>query len=109
MFDNRQKMEELKTFRPTSKVQLRQFCMWFAQGDVKKATEMYEFYAEGISLPDTEPVPPTRLQSFKSGAEDVMGFVRENQDDILTAVGFIKSLFGKGAQSGVAEPLANIN
>ena len=103
-------MDELRSFRPTSKVQLRQFCMWYSQGDVAKAAEMYAFYSDGLALPDTEPTPPTKLQAFKESAADVMGFVKENQSDILTAIGFVKALFGRGGASGGAlEPLENIN
>ena len=114
MFNSGSKMEQLKDFTPTSKVQLRKFCMWFSQGDVKKATEMYDFYANGIDLPDTDPIPPTKMQSIKSSAEDIMGFVHDNQDDITTFIAFLKSIFGKGGATlntaqKVVKPLADIN
>lgn len=109
MFDNKRKMEQLSDFRPTSKMQIRQFCMRFAEGDVKKATEMYEFYANGIDLPDLEPEPVSKMQAFKNGAADVMGFVRDNQDDLINAIAFVKSLFGRGSVAQAAEPLTNIN
>lgn len=114
MFNSGNKMEHLKDFTPTSKVQLRRFCMWFSQGDVKKATEMYEFYANGIDLPDTDPVPPTAMQSIKNGATDVMGFVRDNQNDITSFIALLKSVFGKGdgvlsTAQKVVKPLSNIN
>lgn len=110
LFTNNEKMERLQDFKPTSKVQLRQFCIWFTQGDVEKAKAMYDFYSEGVDLPDTDPVPPTKLQSVKATATEVMDFVRDNQDDLVSAVGFIKSLFDKGGVAqNVVEPLTKIN
>jgi hypothetical protein len=111
LFTNNEKMERLQDFKPTSKAQLRQFCMWFAEGDVKKAKDMYDFYADGIDLPDVEPTQPTTFQNVKNTASDVLVFVRDNKDDILTAVGFVKSLLGKGgnAVQAAAEPIAKIN
>ena len=105
-----QRMDLLKDFKPTSKVQLRQFCIWYCQGDVKKATELYDFYAQGVDLPDNDPVQPTKMQVVKEGVTDVLGFVRDNGDDIITAVNYIKNLFGKGtATSAVADALPKIN
>lgn len=111
LFTNNEKMERLQDFKPTSKAQLRQFCMWFAEGDTKKARDMYDFYADGIDLPDVEPTQPTKLQNVKTTATDLLGFVRDNKDDILTAYSFIKSLIGKGgnAVQTVVEPIAKIN
>jgi hypothetical protein len=84
--------------------------MWFSEGNVQKAKEMYEFYSADIELPDLDPIPPTKMQAFKESAESVMGFVRENQEDIVTALGFVKSLFGRGnAVEKIVEPITKIN
>ena len=85
--------------------------MWFSEGNVQKAKEMYDFYSADIELPDVDPIPPTKMQAFKENAESVMGFVRENQNDIVTAIGFVRSLFGKGggAVEKIVEPIAKIN
>lgn len=105
-----QRMDLLRDFRPTSKVQLRQFCIWYCEGDVKKATDLYNFYADGVDLPDNEPVQQTKMQAVKESVTDVLGFVRENGDDILNAVSYVKGLFGKGPAAGpVAEALPKIN
>ena len=88
-------MELLRDFRATSKAQLRQFCIWYTQGDVRKATELYEYYAAGIELPDTDPLPQGKLQAVKEGVADVLGFVKENQGDIENIVGLARALFGK--------------
>lgn len=105
-----QRMDLLKDFKPTSKVQLRQFCIWYCQGDVKKATELYDFYAQGVDLPDNDPVQPTKMQVVKESVTDVLSFVKDNQDDIGNLIGLAKTLFGKGtATSAVADALPKIN
>lgn len=109
MFGSNGKAECLKDFRPTSKAQLRQFCMWFADGDVKKAREMYDYYSDGIELPDVEPEPPTKMQRLKDNAADIMAFVRDNQGDIATAIGFVRSFFGKATPQTIIEPITKIN
>ena len=107
-------MEQLKDFRPSSKVQLRQFCIVFCEGDVEKANKLYNYYSAGIELPDTEPVPPSKMQVVKDNALDIFGFVRDNQNDIINAITFIKAIFNRGGGMAavpqqVAEALPKIN
>lgn len=103
-------MDLLTDFVPTSKVQLKGFCMRYADGDVKNATELYNFYADGIDLPDKEPQQPTKMQNLKDGVTDVVGFIRDNGDDIMNAFYFVKDLFTKKAAAGaVADALPKIN
>lgn len=99
-------MEMLRDFRPTSKIQLRQFCICYCDGDVKKAAEMYDYYAAGIELPDTEPVKPSTMQVVKENAVDIFGFVKDNQADIINAIAFIKSIFSRGGVSAAIAPVA---
>lgn len=112
-FSSSDRMEKLKDFRPTSKIQLRQFCICFTDGDVEKADKLYNYYASGIELPDTEPVPPSKMQVVKDNALDIFGFVRDNQTDIVNAIAFIKALFSRGGATTitqqVAEALPKIN
>lgn len=92
--EKRKKMEFIQTFRPTSKVQLKQVCNWFYKGDIKKAREMYDFYAEGLDLPDNDPVPPTWIDHAKS----IFGWAKDNQNDIVQCYQFIQSIIrNKGA------------
>lgn len=86
--EKRMKTEFIKTFRPTSKVQLKQVCNWYHGGDLKKAKEMYDFYSDGLDLPDNDPVPPTLLDHAKS----FIGFAKENQNEIAQAYSFIRSI-----------------
>ena len=96
-------MESLNNFQPTSKIQLRQFCITFCEGDVKRAAEMYDYYAAGINLPDTEPVKPWAMQAVKENAVDIFGFLRDNQTDIINAIVFIKSIFSRGGGAAIAQ------
>lgn len=76
---------------------------------------MYEYYSNGIELPDTEPVLPSKMQVLKDNAADIFGFVRDNQTDIINAITFIKALFSRGGggiaavPQQVAEALPKIN
>lgn len=108
--EKRKKMEFIQTFRPTSKIQLKQVCNWYHNGDLKKAKEMYDFYAEGLDLPDNDPVPPTWFDQAKS----FVGWAKENQGEIAQAYEFVRSIItnkGKlpalGIDSGEALPPIN--
>ena len=86
--DKRRRMEFIQTFRPTSKIQLKQVCNWYHKGDLKKAKEMYDFYADGLDLPDNDPVPPTWIDQAKS----FMGWAKENQNELAQAYEFVRSI-----------------
>lgn len=109
---NRQKkMDLLRNYVPTSKAQLIQMSMFFGNGDVEKAQELYDFYARNLDLPDFDPVPPTIMQQMKS----FLSWAKENQGDIMQGYQFILSVIkNKGAlpeiMTGAAEaPLPPIN
>lgn len=97
-------MEFLQNFRPTSKVQLKQVCQWFCNGDVKKAQEMYDYYAKDIELPDFDPVPPSFTQNTKDTVIGMMSWLKENQDTIANLVQFGRSLFGKASVPQAPQP-----
>ena len=113
-FGNRKRMEILDNFVPTSKVQLKRFCFAFHNGDSKKAQEMYDYFAEGLNLPDVDPVPPSMMEKIKNGVMGITGFVKENQDDIVNAYNLIQHIVkNKGAiplpNATPTEPLPPIN
>ena len=108
--ETKRRMEILDNFVPTSKVQLKQFCLSFCNGDCKKAQEMYNFFAADLNLPDTDPAPPSVMDKIKSFA----GFVKENQEDIVNAYNLIQHVIrNKGAiptpNVTPTEPLPPIN
>ena len=108
--ERRKKMEFIQTFRPTSKIQLKQMCLWYYKGDMKKAQEMYDFYAEGLQLPDNEPIPLTWVDH----ARNFVGWAKENQNEIAQAYEFLRSIIvNKGRLPSIvaedAEALPPIN
>lgn len=110
--ERKKKMEFIQNYVPTSKAQLLQVSMYFNKGDLQKAQEMFDFYAKNLDLPDFDPVQPTFMQQVKSGASDLYAFMRENQDDILKGVEFVRSLLKNGLPAGeqvAEEPLSPIN
>ena len=109
-------MDFIQNFRPTSKIQLKQVCQWYANGDIKKAQEMYEYYAKDIDLPDFDPVPPTWTEKLKGGADGILGWLRENQDTLSQGYEFIRQIISNKGKlppmSGgevAAEVLPSIN
>lgn len=112
-------MSFLQNFRPTSKIHLKQVCQWYCNGDIKKAQEMYDYYAKDIDLPDFDPVPPSWQQQMKDGANGVMDWVKSNQNTLSQVYEFIRQLIAnKGQLPSLAqdieetaseEPLPSIN
>lgn len=68
-----------------------------SKGNVEDAERLYKFLSEGIdTLPDFDVIPPTTMQQVKETAGSIFGWVKENQNDILNGIEFIKGLRGKG-------------
>ena len=53
--NNKVKLEMLKGLRTSSKMSLKMSCLAIANGDLKKATEMYDFFAKDMQLPVSHP------------------------------------------------------
>lgn len=78
---------------PTSKMSLKMSCIRACNNDVAKAQELYEFLAKDIeSLPDFDVVPPSTLEQIKGVASDIFGWVDQNQDKLVGAYNFIRSV-----------------
>ena len=116
----KERMDFLQNFRPTSKVQLKQACQWYCNGDFKRAQEMYDFYAKDIELPDFDPVSPTWQQQVKDGANGLMGWLKENQNTLSQGYEFIRQIIANKGQlpaltsdaeevAESTEPLPSIN
>ena len=87
---------------PTSKMSLKLSCIKACNNDVAKASELYEFLAKDIaSLPDFDVVPPSTYEQIKGIAGEIFGWVDQNQDKIIGAYNFIRSVRG-GAPVGAA-------
>ena len=105
-------MDFLKNFVPRSKAELIQVAMYMNKGDVAKAQEFVDFYANNLNLPDFEPAPTTFMQDLKANANGLFSWIKENQGDLMQGYQFIQSIIkNKGAIPAVeAEtPLPPIN
>lgn len=110
--ERKRKMEFIQNYVPTSKAQLLQVAMFFNNGNMEKAQEMFDFYAKNLNLPDFDPVSPTFMQQIKSGAADLFSWVKENQGDLVQGYDFIRSIISnKGVIPSILpeEPLPDIN
>ena len=90
--EKKKKMEFIQSYIPTSKAQLLQVAMWYHQGDIQKAQEMFEFYNKNLNLPDFDPVQPSFMQQFKDNANSFFSWIKENRGDIVNGYQFVQSV-----------------
>jgi len=113
MFTNRTKIkkEMIGQLRPTSKAALKHQCLIMAEGDVDKAERLYDFMIKDMDdLPTFDVVPPSTMQQVKDGAIGTMNWIKENKDDIMDWVGFLRGMFAKGGNAPTGgSPLPPIN
>lgn len=92
---------DLSGIVPTSKLSLKMSCLAACNNDVKEASALYDFIAEGMDLPDVDPVRPTTLSQIRQGAEDVYGWIASHKDELVEAWQFIRTLKPAAPVSGV--------
>lgn len=86
---------DLRMIDPSSKMALKMSCLQTANGDVKKAQELYAFLSDGMeTMPEYPTQQPSTMQQFKETVGGLFGFVKENQNDIMQAWNFIQSMRG---------------
>lgn len=82
----------------SSKMALKMSCLQTANGDVRKAQELYAFLSEGIeSMPDYTAQKPSLIQQAQQSVGSLFGWVKENKDDLVQAWNFIQSMRGGSA------------
>ena len=101
-------MEMLKMIKPTSKVALKMQTLMIAKGNVEEAEKLYDFLAKDMEeLPTFDDVPPTTMQQVRDTAGTIIGWVKENQNDIMQGIEFLKSLKkGGGMPPSGAAPVS---
>lgn len=88
----------LRMIDPSSKIALKMSCLQTANGDVKKAQELYAFLSDGMeTMPEYPVQQPSVMQQFKETVGGLFSFVKENQNDVMQAWNFIQSM--RGGQS----------
>lgn len=106
---HRKRMDFINDFRPTSKIQLKQVCQWYCNGDIKKAQEMYDYYAKDINLPDFDPIPPNWQQQVKDGANGLMSWIKENQNTLSHWYEFIRQIIvNKGKLPSISSEVEDV-
>ena len=98
-------MEFIQNYVPTSKAQLLQVAMFFNNGNISKAQEMFDFYAKNLDLPDFDPVSPTFMQQVKANASDLFSWIKENQGDLVNGYQFIRSVISSRSELPVSDDL----
>ena len=82
---------------PTSKAAIKQQALIASEGDIEKATKLYEFMIKDMEdLPLFDPIPPTKIQQAKAVLGDGFNWLKDNQETIVNWVSFFKDVFGKG-------------
>jgi hypothetical protein len=106
-----QKMDLFNTFQPTSKSSIKTFCMKYADGDIKKASELYDFYIKDMEdLPVFDPAQPTWIDNTKEAVGNLLDFVKQNKDGFSQVYDVIKGIAAaRGKILPPAEALPNIN
>ena len=112
--ERKKKMEFIQSYIPTSKAQLIQASMFYHNGDLAKAQEMFDFYAKNLDLPDFDPVKPTLMQQVKGSVSELYSWIKDNQGDIVQGYQFIQGIIkNRGAivpdMPASVEPLPPIN
>jgi len=91
--------------RTTSKEALKRSALVVANYDIRKATEIYEYFAKDMpDLPTTDPVAPSSYEALKSNATELLRWGSENQDNIIGTINTVLRLFGKNPIGAPAMP-----
>lgn len=99
------KPDMIKVIKPTSKSSCKMQCLFSCGGDIDKAERLYDFMTKDMpNLPDFDPVPVSGFQQAKETAVSLFGWLKENQNEVMTAVDFIKNIRGGGGGIPPATP-----
>ena len=98
---------DLRMLRTTSKDALKRSALMMCEGDIKKSTEIYEFFMKDVeNMPDFDMPPTPFIEQAKNTVGEVFGFLDENKDKLMGAWEFIKSMRGGGGTPAApASPL----
>lgn len=89
---------DMTLIQTTSKEAIKRSALFACGGDVKAATEIYDFFVKDMeSIPDFDPVRPTFMDQAKATIGEVFGFVDANQDKLIGAWNIIQQMRGGGA------------
>lgn len=93
----------------SSKESLKRSALVVANYDIKKATEIYDYFAKDMpNLPDYTPVSPSAFEQMRDAAVGIFNWSRENQDQLVGFVSMVKSMIGKVDVAPVAKTAGDV-
>ena len=98
---------DLAQIRPSSKMSLKMSCLAACGNNVEEAQKLYDFIASDINLPDTDVMPPSGFDKFKSSAESIFGWIGEHKEALMEGFNMIQAMRG-GAPTIAATPVADV-
>lgn len=107
MFGRNTPQIDLAQIRPSSKMSLKMSCLAACGNNVEEAQKLYDFIASDINLPDTDVMPPSGFDKFKSSAESIFGWIGEHKEALMEGFNMIQAMRG-GAPTTVAVPPTNV-
>lgn len=85
---------DLGQIRPTSKMSLKMSCLAACNNNVEEAQKLYDFIASDINLPDTDVMPLSGFDKFKSEADGLLSWLGEHKEAILDGYNMIQAMRG---------------
>ena len=103
----------MQNVTPISKASLKKQCLIIAEGDLKRAKELYDFWTDGMEeeIPTFDPQKPNWLDNFGTRVNSVLDWAQEHRDVLTQGVDLISNLIGRrgAAIAETAESLEEIN
>lgn len=89
---------DVTMLQTTSKDALKRSALFVCGGDIKQATEIYDFFVKDMpNMPDYDSTQPTFMEQAKDTIGGVLGWVDQNQDKLVGYWQLIQSFRNGGA------------
>lgn len=88
---------DVTMLQTTSKDALKRSALFVTGGDIKAATEIYDFFVKDMpNMPDYDSIQPSFMEQAKDTIGGVLGWVDQNQDKLMGYWQLFQSLRGGG-------------
>lgn len=75
---------DVSLLRTTSKDSLKRSALFMCNGDIKAATEIYDFFVKDMpNMPDFDTLQPSFMDQAKDTIGGVLGWIDQNQDKLV--------------------------
>ena len=100
---------DFSLIQTSSKEALKRSALLVCNNDIRKASELYEFFIKDMpNLPDVEPVPVTAFDQMKDAAVGIFNWGRQNQDQIINVVNMVLNAMGKSPIGVPSVPVTEV-